>query len=128
MATSVILPALGMSQDSGEIVRWLRVEGEQVQQGEPIAEIQTDKATVELEAPATGTLAEIRALAGEEVPVGHVIALILSAEEVDKPPAVSSTGPGTSGAAPEPAKPLDNGGYEGNGRGNGLPSPELPAP
>jgi pyruvate dehydrogenase E2 component (dihydrolipoamide acetyltransferase) len=121
MATNVILPALGMSQDSGEIVRWLRSEGEQVQQGEPIAEIQTDKATVELEAPATGTLAEIRALAGEEVPVGHVIALILSSGDVAKLPAVSQTGPGASGAAPEPGGRLPNGDNGDNGsRANGL--------
>lgn len=109
MATNVILPALGMAQDTGEIVRWLRAEGEHVQQGEPIAEIQTDKATVELEAPATGTLAKIRALAGEEVPVGHVIALILSVGEVAEPPAVSQVAPIASAAAPKPGGPLDNG-------------------
>ena len=61
MATNVILPALGMSQDSGQIVQWLKARGDQVEQGEPIAEIQTDKATVELEAPASGTLARISA-------------------------------------------------------------------
>jgi pyruvate dehydrogenase E2 component (dihydrolipoamide acetyltransferase) len=83
MATNVILPALGMAQDSGTIVQWRKAEGDQVQQGEPIAEIQTDKVTVELEAPATGTLAHISAQIGDEVPVGHIIALILAAGEAD---------------------------------------------
>jgi pyruvate dehydrogenase E2 component (dihydrolipoamide acetyltransferase) len=81
MATNVILPALGMSQDSGQIVQWLKAKGDQVEQGEPIAEIQTDKATVELEAPASGTLAHISAEVGDEVPVGHIIAVILAAGE-----------------------------------------------
>jgi pyruvate dehydrogenase E2 component (dihydrolipoamide acetyltransferase) len=81
MPTNVILPALGMSQDSGQIVQWLKAKGDQVEQGEPIAEIQTDKATVELEAPASGMLARISAEAGDEVPVGHIIAVILSAGE-----------------------------------------------
>jgi pyruvate dehydrogenase E2 component (dihydrolipoamide acetyltransferase) len=90
MATNVILPALGMAQDSGKIVQWLKVEGDQVRQGEPIAEIETDKVTVELEAPATGTLARISAQAGDDVPVGQIIALILAADEAGAPQAASS--------------------------------------
>ena len=85
MATDVILPALGMAQDSGTIVQWLKSEGDQVVQGEPIAEIQTDKVTVELESPATGTLMHISASAGDEVPVGQVIARILAPSDADAP-------------------------------------------
>jgi pyruvate dehydrogenase E2 component (dihydrolipoamide acetyltransferase) len=81
MAIDVILPALGMSQDTGKIVRWLKAEGEQVAQGQPLAEIETDKATVEIEAPADGVLTGIRAAEGDDVPVGQVIAAILTAEE-----------------------------------------------
>src|SRR5450432_3327546 len=81
MAKDVILPALGMSQDTGKIVQWLKVEGEHVTKGEPLAEIETDKATVEIEAPANGVLARVAAVAGEDVPVGQVIALILSPGE-----------------------------------------------
>jgi pyruvate dehydrogenase E2 component (dihydrolipoamide acetyltransferase) len=77
MATNVILPALGMAQDTGRIVQWLKADGEAVREGEFIAEIETDKATVELEAPATGTLARLHA-AGDEVPVGQAIAVILT--------------------------------------------------
>ena len=82
MATDVILPALGMSQESGKILQWLKVEGEQVARGEPLAEIETDKATVEIEAPADGVLAHVAFTAGDDVPVGQVIAVVLAAEEV----------------------------------------------
>jgi pyruvate dehydrogenase E2 component (dihydrolipoamide acetyltransferase) len=82
VATNVILPALGMSQDTGKIVQWLKAEGEQVSKGEPLVEIETDKATVEIEAPADGTLTRVSAVAGDDVPVGNVIAIILAAEEV----------------------------------------------
>ena len=81
MATDVILPALGMSQDTGRIVQWLKANGDQVVKGEPLLEIETDKATVEIEAPAIGTLARVSASAGDDVPVGQVIALILAAGE-----------------------------------------------
>lgn len=81
MATNVILPALGMSQDTGKIVQWLKAEGERVTKGEPLVEIETDKATVEIEAPADGVLAHISAASGDDVPVGHVIAAILAPEE-----------------------------------------------
>ena len=84
MATNVILPALGMAQDTGKIVRWLKAEGEPVVKGEPVAEIETDKATVELEAPASGRLVNVLARDGDEVPVGHVIATILAADELPR--------------------------------------------
>lgn len=84
MAVDVILPALGMSQDTGKIVRWLKTEGEQVAKGEPLVEIETDKATVEIEAPAAGRLARVVARDGDEVPVGQVIAAILAPGEASQ--------------------------------------------
>ena len=57
MPTVVIMPALGMAQDTGKVVRWLRAEGDAVERGEPLLEIETDKVTVEIEAPADGALA-----------------------------------------------------------------------
>ena len=81
MATDVILPALGMSQDTGKIIRWLKAEGDRVVEGEPLVEIETDKATVEIEAPAGGVLARVSAAAGEDIPVGEVIAAILAPDE-----------------------------------------------
>lgn len=95
MATNVILPALGMSQDTGKIVHWLKTEGEQVTKGEPLVEIETDKATVEVEAPASGRLAHISAREGEDVPVGQVIAVVLAATEETQ-----------EQIAPEPTRPL----------------------
>ncbi len=81
MATDVILPALGMSQDTGKIIQWLKAEGDQVAKGEPLVEIETDKATVEIEAPAAGVLARVSAAAGEDIPVAQVIAVILAPDE-----------------------------------------------
>src|SRR5579859_5425652 len=83
MATNVILPALGMAQDTGKIVEWLKAEGQHVTAGEPLVVIETDKAAVDLDAPATGILAQVSAKAGDEVPVAQVIAVILSAEEAE---------------------------------------------
>src|SRR4051794_29000021 len=77
MTTNVILPALGMAQETGKIIRWLKSEGEMVRQGEPLVEIETDKAAVELEAPATGIVASISARPGDEIPVGQTIAYIV---------------------------------------------------
>src|SRR2546430_16207554 len=102
MATDVILPALGMSQATGKILQWLKVEGEQVARGEPLAEIETDKATVEIEAPADGVLAHVSATAGVDVPVGQVIASILAPEEAS-PGDVAATPPPPGEAAQQPA-------------------------
>jgi len=81
MATEVIMPALGMAQDTGKVLRWLKSEGDQVSKGEALMEIETDKVTVEVEAPADGTLAGVRAAEGEEVPVGRSVAMILAPGE-----------------------------------------------
>src|SRR6266536_2856086 len=70
MPTDVIMPALGMAQETGKVLRWLKSEGDVVEQGAPIMEIETDKVTVEIEAPASGTLTGLRVPEGAEVPVG----------------------------------------------------------
>src|SRR6266581_558106 len=84
MATQVILPALGMAQETGIIVRWLKAEGEEVAKGEPLMEIETDKATVEIEAPASGVLANVTGAVGVEIPVGQVIASIVAQGELPR--------------------------------------------
>jgi pyruvate dehydrogenase E2 component (dihydrolipoamide acetyltransferase) len=81
MPAEVIMPALGMAQETGKVLRWLKAEGETVVKGEPLLEIETDKVTVELEAPSDGTLAGVRAAEGDEVPVGQAIAFVLAAGE-----------------------------------------------
>ena len=81
MPAEVIMPALGMAQDFGIVLRWLRAEGDQVTAGETLLEVETDKATVELESPIDGTLSRVRAVEGDQVPVGEVIAVVLAAGE-----------------------------------------------
>ena len=78
MSSDVIMPALGMAQETGKVLRWLKSEGDPVTKGEPLLEIETDKVTVEVEAPADGLLAGIRAGAGADVPVGETIAVLLA--------------------------------------------------
>jgi pyruvate dehydrogenase E2 component (dihydrolipoyllysine-residue acetyltransferase) len=117
MATGVIMPALEMAQESGVLVSWLKRDGEAVAKGEPLMEIETDKVTVEIEAPASGTLGGILAKEGDVVPVGQTIAWILSpGEQAPKstPPVRQSgravTGPSLSEPktrAPEPAYPVE---------------------
>ena len=81
MATDVIMPALGVAQEKGILLNWLKAEGESVTKGEPLMEVETDKATVEIEAPASGILANVTAAPGDEVPVGQTIAMILAPGE-----------------------------------------------
>src|SRR5713101_991006 len=104
MATNVILPALGMAQETGKVVRWLKAEGEQVMKGEPLAEIETDKATVELEAPATGVLANVTAASDKDIPVGQVIAMIVSPGESPQPQGRGLPSPLHVGAGLAPAR------------------------
>ena len=92
MPTNVIMPALGVAQQTGTLLKWLKAEGQSVSKGEPLMEIETDKATVEIEAPASGVLAHVIAQAGDEVPVGQRIALILAPGE----------SPETEAKSPEP--------------------------
>jgi pyruvate dehydrogenase E2 component (dihydrolipoamide acetyltransferase) len=90
LAKDVIMPALGMAQETGILLQWLKAEGEEVTQGEPLMEIETDKATVEVEAPASGTLVNVTAGPGDEVPVGQVIARILAPDDAPVPTSESA--------------------------------------
>jgi pyruvate dehydrogenase E2 component (dihydrolipoamide acetyltransferase) len=92
MAFSVVMPALEMAQETGKLVAWRKAEGERVTKGEPLLEIETDKAVLEVESPADGVLAGISAQAGAVVPVGKTIAWIVRPGEVP-PPEVARSGP-----------------------------------
>jgi pyruvate dehydrogenase E2 component (dihydrolipoamide acetyltransferase) len=81
MPKNVIMPALGVAQETGRVLNWLKKDSEQVIEGELLLEIETDKATVELDAPASGILRDVTASAGDEVPVGTIIARIWTAED-----------------------------------------------
>ncbi len=85
MAFSVVMPALEMAQESGKLIAWRKKEGDRVSKGEPLLEIETDKAVVEVESPADGVLAGIKASEGTEIPVGQTIAWIVAPGE--QPPA-----------------------------------------
>jgi pyruvate dehydrogenase E2 component (dihydrolipoamide acetyltransferase) len=96
MPTNVIMPALELAQESGKILKWLKSPGDTVKKGEPLVEIETDKVTTEIEAPASGVLGDVTARAGDVVPVGQTIALIFASGEA------GAAGPAPS-VAPAPA-------------------------
>jgi pyruvate dehydrogenase E2 component (dihydrolipoamide acetyltransferase) len=102
MAISVVMPALEMAQETGRLLAWRKKEGEAVKKGEPLLEIETDKAVVEIEAPGDGFLAGITAHEGAVIPVGETIAWLVAAGE--KAPAAKSPAMpparATSAAAP----------------------------
>jgi len=122
MATEVIMPKVDMVMDEGTFVEWLKEEGDHVKKGEPLFIILTDKANIEIEAPADGILAGVRAQPGDVVPVTGVLAYILQLGEVlpaaaEARPAIAAptevlvSGPSMPGpmAAEEPRPGLGDG-------------------
>ncbi|MDW8325063.1 MAG: dihydrolipoamide acetyltransferase family protein [Anaerolineales bacterium] len=81
MAKDVVMPALGMAQETGTLLKWLKAPGETVTKGEPLMEVETDKTVVEVEAPASGILMEVTARPGDVIPVGQRIAVIAAPGE-----------------------------------------------
>jgi pyruvate dehydrogenase E2 component (dihydrolipoamide acetyltransferase) len=109
MPTTVIMPALELAQETGKVVRWLRSPGDTVKKGEPLVEIETDKVTVEIESPASGTLYDVAAKEGEVVPVGQTIALIVGTGESTAsatPTVVPVRRAGEAAAAPSSSSPV----------------------
>jgi pyruvate/2-oxoglutarate dehydrogenase complex dihydrolipoamide acyltransferase (E2) component len=106
MSRDVIMPALGMAQKTGLIVRWLKQAGDPVKAGDVLMEVETDKAVMEVEADADGTLTDVSAAAGEEVPVGEVIARIADGSVAAAAPAARApaTPPPVKSAAAEPTQ------------------------
>jgi len=104
MPTNIIMPALELAQETGKIIHWLKRPGDPVQKGEPVVEIETDKVTVELEAPASGVLRDVSAREGDVVPVGRTIAVVFAAGEAGAAAAASPVMPAanaaTTGAVP----------------------------
>jgi pyruvate dehydrogenase E2 component (dihydrolipoamide acetyltransferase) len=109
MAIEVIMPKVDMVMDGATFVEWLKDEGSPVEKGEPLFIILTDKANIEIEAPASGILAGVRAQPGDEIPVTEVIAYIvgpgesLPAAAGPRPVAApSADAPTVAQVAPEP--------------------------
>ncbi len=103
MVTSVTLPKLGYEMEQATLAAWLKQPGDRVAIGEVIAEIETDKAIVELEAEADGTLLAIAAEAGAIVPVGAVVAYL--GEPGEQAPAFSAIRPSGNPPTQRPASP-----------------------
>jgi pyruvate dehydrogenase E2 component (dihydrolipoamide acetyltransferase) len=105
MAFSVVMPALEMAQETGKIISWLKKEGEAITKGQPLLEVETDKAVVEIEAGAEGVLAGVKSKEGDVVQVGTTIAWILApGETVPVETAAASQTGRTMSAAPAAAK------------------------
>ena len=91
MSSQVTLPRLGQGMETGTIVRWLKSEGENVEKGDPLYELDTEKVTQEVEAEASGVLLKILAGEGEEIEVGKAIAVI--GQEGEEIPAAVAEAP-----------------------------------
>ena len=106
MATEIIVPKLGQTVETVRLVRWLVREGDAVQRGDPILEIETDKATFEVPAPASGVVRVIERQEGEEVPVVTRVGIIAAPEEdigeLQKAPAATPSSAATEAAASSP--------------------------
>src|SRR4029077_5417450 len=95
----VLMPKLSDTMEEGRIIRWLKQRGDRIAIGDILAEVETDKANMELEAFDEGTLAEIRTPEGESAPVGAVIAVLSEGGATAEAPAAATTEQG----APKPA-------------------------
>ena len=107
------MPQMGYDMHEGTVVRWLKAEGDEVQVGEPIAEIETDKAVVEFESTAAGVLSKVLVQEGSSVPVGDPIGIIGAAgeevaaeDDADEPAAEAESVP-VAETAPPPAEPIE---------------------
>ena len=123
MTTDLILPKFNMDMEGAVLLRWLRAEGDRVELGEPVAEVETDKVNMEVEATADGFLFDLRYAEGDTVPVTMTIARIAedeaamvqaqrasapaSRQHAPAPEDVSEPGPATRPAAASSAEPSD---------------------
>src|SRR5712671_6293915 len=128
MAAEIKVPSLGESVTEATVAKWLKRPGEAVAIDEPIAELETDKITLEVYAPAAGTLAEILAEEGANVPVGAVLARIADGAESAAPHPPADAGPSLSplarGEGFSPPSPR----LRGEGRGEGQQALERSGP
>ncbi|HEY4737455.1 MAG TPA: biotin/lipoyl-containing protein, partial [Xanthobacteraceae bacterium] len=102
MPINILMPALSPTMEKGNLAKWLKKEGDKVKSGDVIAEIETDKATMEVEAVDEGTIAKILVPEGtQDVPVNDVIAVLAGDGEDVK---AASVGAGAAKPAPKPAE------------------------
>src|SRR5450631_2931895 len=103
MAIEITMPKLSDTMTDGQFISWRKNIGDRIERGDIIAEVETDKAVMELEAFASGILIKTMAKAGETVPVGTVLGLIGEAGEL--PPAETAAAPAPATAAPQAVEP-----------------------
>ena len=104
MAKEILMPKLGFSEGDLQVVKWLKQEGEQVTEGEPLVEVMGDKITNDIDAPMTGILHKVLVPEGETVPIGTVLAII-GAEGEDVEELVQGAAAKGKPAEPKPAPP-----------------------
>src|SRR6185436_3478604 len=105
MATKVIMPKLSPTMEEGQISRWLKKEGDKVSMGEPLAEIDTDKATMEMQALTNGVLRKIIINEGQSAPLGQLIAVI--GEPNEDIASLLSEAPAAAAPAPKQEQPKE---------------------
>lgn len=104
MATPIIMPKFSMTQEEATVIAWLVEEGETVEKGDPIMEVETDKIAMEVEAPADGILRRPRGEAGDVIPVTEVIGYVVGEDESWTPPANEEKGGEAAETAVSPQK------------------------
>src|SRR6185503_1319754 len=126
--TKVVMPKLSDQMETGKIIKWLKNEGDRISSGDILAEVETDKADVEMEAFGSGVLRKILVPAGGKVPVGALIGVI--AEPSDDINAVVSQAGGAAAPAAEPAqgtKPSAPAAQAARPAAQAAPAPAAPA-
>ncbi|MBL8706588.1 MAG: 2-oxoglutarate dehydrogenase complex dihydrolipoyllysine-residue succinyltransferase [Rhodospirillales bacterium] len=103
MTTQIVVPALGESVSEATVAKWLKSVGDAVSADEPLVELETDKVTLEVNAPAAGTLSQIAADAGANVAVGALLGVIAEGVAGAKPAAAPASKPPAAAPAPKPA-------------------------
>src|SRR2546428_13292786 len=98
--TKVVMPKLSDAMESGKIIKWLKKEGDRIQGGDILAEVETDKADVEMEAFGAGVLRKILVPAGTSAPVGSLIGVIAEPNEDIAPVVASAPAPTVPPSAP----------------------------
>jgi pyruvate dehydrogenase E2 component (dihydrolipoamide acetyltransferase) len=110
MPINILMPALSPTMEKGNLAKWLKKEGDPIKSGDVLAEIETDKATMEVEAVDEGVLAKIVVPAGaQDVPVNEIIGLIAAEGEDAKGITASKGAPATPATAPQPVPATGNG-------------------
>jgi pyruvate dehydrogenase E2 component (dihydrolipoamide acetyltransferase) len=109
MATEVRLPQFGMGMQEGKVLRWFKREGDQVQEGDPLCELETEKANVEVPAPEVGILSQIVAEVGATIPVFEVLGVLAAAGEPAPPrrSVVAGKKDGTARSAAASSSPVN---------------------